>query len=316
MAGYLTPGTEDAFLSATEGAPSLIDAVIENQLSDVRQLLRDHPSSSSQSNPEDGFFPIHYAAQVDNAAMVGLLLSSPFTDINARDAEGRTSLHWSIFSLSVTTTAALIKAGGRVDLPDSSGLLPVHRLATCQSTDDSFKQKYTQLLLILSSINPAFINIPADTGLTPLMIAAQSGNHTLVSVLLQFNAKVNVQDNNGCYPIHWATYSGCSQTILALLSQGADMWVKDNIGRFPVHICIKFNHGSILPMFLSKDPNQSSNKLLAVLAKKDPSCMLLQDDNGQTPLKMIAEKEDCQEEENGKDCCGGCSGVKPSYLEV
>ncbi|KAL0212922.1 hypothetical protein RCL1_006548 [Eukaryota sp. TZLM3-RCL] len=305
---------EDAYVSASEGTTNIIDAVKSNRFDEVRKTITKYPSSARQRDPENGFYPLHYAAETNSASMAGLLLSSSSVDADAQDNEGWTALHWALSLGSFDVVEVLINSNASLTIPDKGGLLPFHRLAMSPSDEAQDSSFYNPIVSFILSRIPTLLDTPCSTGLTPLMLACQCGNNYFASCLLFFGANINARDNHGCFPVHWATYSGNVPTINVLLSNGANLWVKDHQGRFPVHIAAKYNHGNALLQFFNKDFDQSNNKFIPALLRKDPCCMSLKDESGNTPLSYLKEvPNECGQDD---DDCGDCGGCAPKTAKI
>lgn len=86
------------------------------------------------------------------------------------------------------------------------------------------------------------IEVDADdeTGLTPLMLAAQSGSVALMQVLVEQGADVNAADAmDGWTPLMYAVTSGIIPATTWLLAVGAEVNATDAAGNTALHLAIE-----------------------------------------------------------------------------
>lgn len=67
----------------------------------------------------------------------------------------------------------------------------------------------------------ADVNAPFDSGLTPLMCAAQIGREKVVKTLLEHHANVHIHNDAGCAALHLSAYEGSPAIVEMLLNAGA-----------------------------------------------------------------------------------------------
>ena len=117
----------------------------------------------------------------------------------------------------------------------------------------------------------ASVNIRADHGATPALMAANWGDLKLMQVLLEANADPNLQNNSGLSPLLIAAERGRVDVIRLLLSHAANPNLQDREGNAPLHKAIY-------------SLNPEAVKVL-VENGADPH---LQNSRGQTPLQLAA----------------------------
>ena len=107
-------------------------------------------------------------------------------------------------------------------------------LSTKTSTTDLFELVTTGTPQEVQAVitNGADVNAQDDSGMTPLMYAAEyNPNPDVLTVLLKAGADVNVADNYGLTPLMWdAEYNQNPETITTLLKAGADLKAQDKGG--------------------------------------------------------------------------------------
>ncbi|XP_063698052.1 serine/threonine-protein phosphatase 6 regulatory ankyrin repeat subunit B-like [Culicoides brevitarsis] len=85
------------------------------------------------------------------------------------------------------------------------------------------------------------VNVRNNADITPLDIAINKENTSLVRLLLKKGANPNVKDLDGGTPVHLAASEGKHEILELLLRHGGDMTLKDNQGwtplQYAVHNC-------------------------------------------------------------------------------
>ena len=87
-------------------------------------------------------------------------------------------------------------------------------------------------LLLAGGANP---NITDDRdGITPLFIAAYKGYRNMIKLLLNEGADINKGNHHGMTPLYWAAQHGFKRTVGLLLAEGADPNMADVDGVSPL----------------------------------------------------------------------------------
>ena len=99
-------------------------------------------------------------------------------------------------------------------------------------------------LIEWSDPNDYASNIKNDHGQTPLHFAVETGNPTIVKLLLKGGlggnkADANIQDDQGLTPLHYAARGGNENIVELLLDNGADANAIDNAKRSPRDYAIR-----------------------------------------------------------------------------
>ena len=142
---------------------------------------------------EEGETPLHWAAKRNGKRDVMAALLKAGADPNARNEKGSTPLHWAADSGSPAGLTALLKAGADPNARDVWGYTPLHRAAGF-------------------SINPALVAALIEAGADP-------------------KAR-NVWDSS---PLHWAAKKNGNPAVLAaLLKAGADPKARNKRGYTPL----------------------------------------------------------------------------------
>lgn len=158
--------------------------------------------------------PVADAAMRGDAAAVKTLITSG-ADVNAAQGDGMTALHWTSLNGDAETTAALLSAGAKVDLPTRLGnYTPLH-LASSRG----------HVAVIARLLDGgSVVTAVTDTGVQPIHLAAQAGVADAVTTLLARGADVNAQDRtHGRTPLVFAVSQNRLDAMRVLIAKGADI---------------------------------------------------------------------------------------------
>jgi ankyrin repeat protein len=135
-------------------------------------------------------------------------------DVNAREADGTTALHWAARADDLATVRALLAAGADVDATNRYGVTPLSLAATNGN----------------AAVIGALLDADADPnaalleGETVLMTAARSGDPACVELLLEYGADPNAKEAGlGETALIWATAQNHPAVIALLIDGGADV---------------------------------------------------------------------------------------------
>ncbi|HBL98179.1 TPA: hypothetical protein DDZ86_00880 [Candidatus Dependentiae bacterium] len=145
-------------------------------------------------------------------------------DVNAKDAQGRSLLHWVCKSGYLDAIKVCLDVKADVDSTDFDNYTPLH-LACAQEN-----------LKVVKILVEKGIAINAKTllnGHTPLHDACHHGFADIVEFLLVNGASVNIQDKHDETPLHWACQSGCLNVVKVLIEKGARFDIKGKDGKLP-----------------------------------------------------------------------------------
>jgi ankyrin repeat protein len=145
-------------------------------------------------------------------------------DVNAREADGTTALHWAVRGDDLEAVQLLLRAGANVNLANRYSLTPLSLAATNGSV--------AVVAALLAA--GADATAAAPSGETVLMTAARTGNPDVVKLLLDRGADVNARENGfGETALMWAAAENHQEAVGLLAARGADVNLRAKILEFP-----------------------------------------------------------------------------------
>jgi ankyrin repeat protein len=265
-------------------------AIRANDLTKLDALAKDKSSASAAD--DRGITPLMISAIAGSPASMKLLIERG-ADVNAKNAFDSTALMWSVTDFE--KVRLLVEHGANVNATSKQGNTPL--LLAARSDRSAPIVKY----LISKGANPKWVipganinmmfaaadggdletvrtimdagvdvNTAMVLGVTPLMNAVNSGNASVVRLLLSKGANVNAKSGpkltdvkNG--PIEKGSFTalllaselGNSEIIKALLDAGADVNVHDVAGMTPLMFVLTSDHAhpEALALLLAKKPD-------------------------------------------------------------
>lgn len=177
-------------------------------------------------NDDEGFSPLHLAAQAFNAALVEWLINHK-ADVNARTRTGAAPLILTMAGGDFAENALpLIRAGADLDAKDNAGK---DALAHARET-----KNWAMITGLLAE--GAKIDKPGELALEATKTAAEleitSGRlFSILSPILSTGLNPNVQDTEGTPLLTWAARAGSEEAVKLLIEKGADVNALDSRGR-------------------------------------------------------------------------------------
>lgn len=177
------------------------------------------------------------AMQGDSEAVRRLLEEG--ADVNVRQADGATALHWAAYKGDTSMAMLLLEAGANPSAVNRNGSTPMWLAA---SQGDA-----AMLELLLSRGADANENLPL--GRKPIMLAARAGSVDAVRVLLDYGADPNAAEvERGTNALMQAADQGHADVMEVLIAHGADVGATSA----PV-----FRDGRTAALGKSDDPRQA-----------------------------------------------------------
>jgi ankyrin repeat protein len=148
-----------------------------------------------------------------NAEAVQSLIKQK-VDVNTRQSDGATALHWAVHLSDTNTVDLLLRAGARADVADDTGVTPLY--LACLNRQGALVER-----LLQSRANP---NAALVSGETALMTCARTGEAAGVKALLARGANVNTKEpGHDQTALMWAAAQAHPEAVDALLRAGADV---------------------------------------------------------------------------------------------
>jgi ankyrin repeat protein len=158
----------------------------------------------------------------DRDAIRSILKTHP--DVNLREADGTTALHWAVRSDDLDTVRLLISAGATVNAVNRYGVSPLTLAAVNAS-----RGAITELVKA-----GADVNTTTPGGETVLMTASRTGDPAVVKLLLDRRADVSAREHEfGETALMWAAAENHAEAIKLLAAHGADLDARANVLQFP-----------------------------------------------------------------------------------
>ena len=234
------------------------------------------------------------AVKRQDAPAVRALLRGP-VDVNERQPDGATALHWAAHWNDLETARLLMLLGADVNATNDLGIAPLH-LASENGSGSMVRA------LLEAGARP---DAAGPSGVTPLMTSSRVGSVESAIALLARGADVNARETaHGQTPLMWAAAHEHADVVRALIEHGADVNARSqarvvltNTGH-PIGLLYPNTENSSKLVKLANTPQGGSTPLLFAARQGGRACaeLLLAagahvDDpapDGRTPLVLAA----------------------------
>ncbi len=154
----------------------------------------------------------------DEASVRALLKQR--ADVNTKQGDGATALHWAANADNLTIADLLIRAGARADAANDLGSTPLHLACTNRSAP-----MVDRLLEAKANANAKLLN-----GETVLMTCARTGDARAVKALLVHGADAKAKENeHDQTALMWAVAQKHPDVVALLIEFGADIRARSRI---------------------------------------------------------------------------------------
>ncbi|KAF2349478.1 Ankyrin repeat-containing domain [Trinorchestia longiramus] len=205
----------------------LLKAAYEGDVVKLKKRLKTVPVNSVDSH---GRSALHVAAARSHVQSVKLLLSSEAT-VDALDASGASALVAAVKSGRVAAVVALIDHGASISIQDTLGNSALHYACLLAASPVAEAILASLLKMDQSATASSVIDMVNRDGNTALHLAAAKANLTACVRLLEGGCHVNCSNKENVTPLMMAAQSGNVTLIDCLLNYSADAFLKDQLGR-------------------------------------------------------------------------------------
>ena len=168
--------------------------------------------------------PLISAVKSGNTQATRQLLAEG-VDVDARQADGATALHWATHWNDLRTATLLIRAGADVNAKNELGVAPLSLAA--------LNGNAAMVSALLNAGGDPNAALPS--GETILMTGSRTGSAELVRVLLTEGAEVNGTAHwQKQTALMWAASEGHGDIVQLLLDNGADVYARSKHGSTPL----------------------------------------------------------------------------------
>jgi hypothetical protein len=177
------------------------------------------------------------AARNGDRALVRTLLDKG-AEVNAREQDGMTPLHWATLNNHADIVRMLLNSGANVKETDRYGFTALH---------NAMSRGHSDLVGILLD-KGAEVNAREQNGMTPLHYAALYNHADIVRILLDKGARVDERDKWDETALHLASYWAYADIVALLLSRGANPAVENKYGKTALIIAEEKGNDTIASM--------------------------------------------------------------------
>ncbi|KAG8291376.1 putative ankyrin repeat protein RF_0381 [Homalodisca vitripennis] len=230
-----------------EGETALQCAIKINFTEGIKFLIENNANINTKDN--NGYTPLHYAMFCCNEQLVEDLIDIG-ADVNSADEMGRTPLHYATKENFSRGLDLLLERGVNVNQEDKFKITPL--VWPVRRGNIDFVEKLTA--------RGANVDYKDEHGESLLHYAVRCGSVSIVKMLAKGDI-VNGRNIHGQTPLHLAAKLEIKETVEILLAEGADVNCKDNYGETPLIFAVDVGCLSIVKLLLEKgaDVNAQNN---------------------------------------------------------
>ncbi len=278
----LTQGAEYRHPCPSGDTPLELSAA--NDSAEQLSLLLEYTESDVDQVNGRGKTLLHIAARAGKLKNVVLLLRQG-ASVNIADAGGYTALHLAAKEAHAPVVSLLLACGADTAAKTNSDRFPIDFVdVKDQNTKKAFKdfQSFTSntysrdesplhlavrcrnSLAVLLMSHTQDIDQQNSQGLTPLHLAAQTGQVEATMTLLRKRATIDIQDKIGRTPLWYAATQSNDPSLINLLTQaGADPTIKDSMDSSLIDYARKMGFSELLKHLTSFSPDQHVRSVVA-----------------------------------------------------
>jgi ankyrin repeat protein len=185
-------------------------------------------------------------------------------DVDAKDDDGRTALHWAAENGHEAEVLLLLEYKTDVDAKNNMQRITMERRHYLVQQRMGTRQWQQQLK------HKADVDAKTVSGKTALYLVTENGHEAVVKLLLKHMVDVDVKDN-GRTALHWVAENRHETDVRQLLGHKADVDAKDNDGLTAQHQEAKSGHEAVVQLLLKHmaDVDAKDNDGWTVLLSRD-----------------------------------------------
>ncbi|XP_024921593.1 receptor-interacting serine/threonine-protein kinase 4 [Cynoglossus semilaevis] len=274
---------QDVDLLLDGGGSLLHHAITLNNEEAVKFLLLNN-ANPNLANAR-GSTPLHLATEKHLKLLAELLLSRRSTNINAKDEDQYTALHWAAQNGDEAITRLLLDRGAAINETDGQGRTAAHvacqhgqenviRVLLSRGADVRIKGRDNWTALHLAAwqghlgivkllVKQAAADVDGQTtdGRTPLHLASKRGQYRVARILIELGANIHILSVELNTPLHVAAETGHTSTSRLLIKHHADINAQNVHGLTPLHLASKQGHLATVKMLIEEgaDPYRSNH---------------------------------------------------------
>ncbi len=191
----------------------LLTAVQDCNLSKAEVLVSRGANINTKN--DDGYTSLHFAVLKNFRSGIDYLIKEG-ANIDAKDNIGRAPLHWATRDGYLGIVQAITEGGANLDVKDKDNKTP---------SDLASWKGYENIVQYLKQVQ-----------LDKNLLAAVKGNDCwTVQNLVSQGASLEAKDRNGRTSLYWASCNGYLGVVQCLIDKGANLETRDNNGNTPLH---------------------------------------------------------------------------------
>ena len=222
------------------GFTPLLQAIFERHQKVVKLLLDRADVNPNLRDTTYNQTPLWMASTAGDE-ILRMFLQRKDVEINGKSRWGETPLYQAIQRNHLSAAKMLLEAGA-----DPNISTDVHTTALSWAAAEGSEESI-QLLLNQAGIE---LDIPNQSGQTPLLRAADAGHTKCIRMLLDKGANVKHVDNEGRTALSLAAIKGHKVVAKILLKHDAEINAQDKKGNTPLALAAENNHDAVVRFLL------------------------------------------------------------------
>uniref|UniRef100_G1U7B7 Ankyrin repeat and SOCS box containing 2 n=1 Tax=Oryctolagus cuniculus TaxID=9986 RepID=G1U7B7_RABIT len=206
---------------------------------------------------KEGWLPLHEAAYYGQLGCLKLLQREYPGTIDQRTLQEETALYLATCRGHLDCVLSLLQAGAEPDISNKSRETPLYKACERKNAEavrilvqhNSVSRNDLEVMEILVG-GGAKVESKTPCGITPLFVAAQSGQLDALRFLAKHGADINTQASDSASALYEACKNEHEEVVEFLLSQGADANRANKDGLLPLHMASKKGNYRIVQMLL------------------------------------------------------------------